>query len=48
MPIAPWWTIWHTYLVWLISLNIGLTFYFYILDESYKRKFSLFPAPIDA
>ncbi|NVM55042.1 MAG: hypothetical protein HWN66_15155, partial [Candidatus Helarchaeota archaeon] len=39
---APWWTIWHTYLVWLISLNIGITFYFFILDIASKRKFSFF------
>ncbi|MHA1131452.1 MAG: hypothetical protein ACTSRC_03210 [Candidatus Helarchaeota archaeon] len=41
--VAPWWTIWHTFLVWLISLNIGLTFYFYVLDKFHKRKFSFFP-----
>ncbi|MFX1299175.1 MAG: hypothetical protein ACFFD2_30480 [Promethearchaeota archaeon] len=43
--IAPWWTIWHTYLVWLISLNIGITFYFYVLDKVYKREFFIYPAP---
>ena len=43
MPIVSWWCIWHTFLVWLISLNIGITFYFYILDRTSKRKFSIFP-----
>ncbi len=42
--VAPWWTVWHTFLVWLISLNIGLTFYFYVLDRSQNYKFSLFPS----
>jgi len=44
---APWWTVWHTFLVWQISLLIGVTFYFYILDKLHKRKFSIFPAPVE-
>lgn len=47
IEIAPWWTIWNTFLVWQISLLIGVTFYFFILDKSYKRKFSIYPAPIE-
>ena len=45
--VASWWTIWHTFLVWLISLNVGLTFYFFILDKAYRRKFSIYPAPLE-
>lgn len=45
--VAPWWTIWHTFLVWEISLLIGITLYFYILDKFNKRKFSIFPAPFE-
>ncbi|NVM31013.1 MAG: hypothetical protein HWN65_19385 [Candidatus Helarchaeota archaeon] len=47
LAFEPGWTIWHTFLIWQISLLIGITLYFYILDKFHNRKFSIFPAPIE-